>query len=114
MLINWEGILKSVWYRIHELIVFGLDINNIMPEITVERDVKYGYNLDHLAEGQCIGREAWIEGDTLSTCLCVDRKSLLFQKMSVVLHSKVQLKNSEKMQSPETCRSGNKHNEFLL
>jgi hypothetical protein len=76
-----EGILESVRYRIHDLVVLGLDINNIAPEITAERAVKCGYNLDLIQEGACMGREAWIVGDTLSTCFWVDRESLLFLKM---------------------------------
>jgi len=76
-----EDALESVRYRIHDLVVLGLDINNIAPEITAERAVKCGYNLDLIAEGRCMGRDAWIVGDTLSTCFWVDRESLLFLKM---------------------------------
>jgi len=76
-----EGALESVRYRIHDLVVLGLDINNIHPETTAERAVKCGYNLDLLTEGQCMGRDAWIVGDTTSTCFWVDRESLLFLKM---------------------------------
>lgn len=76
-----DSALESVSYRIHDLVVLGLDINNIPPEITAERAVKCGYNLNLLTEGQCMGREAWIVGDTLSTCFWVDRESLLFLKM---------------------------------
>jgi len=32
-----EGALESVRYRIHDLVVLGLDINNIPPETTAER-----------------------------------------------------------------------------
>jgi hypothetical protein len=73
--------LESVRYRIHDLVVLGLDINNIPPEITAERALKCGYDLDLLTEGQCMERDAWIVGDTLSTCFWVDRESLLFLKM---------------------------------
>ncbi|HNX84904.1 MAG: hypothetical protein KBB24_08780 [Bacteroidales bacterium] len=76
-----EDTLESVRYRIHDLVVLGLDINNIPPEITAERAVKCGYNLDLLAEGKCMGRDAWIAGDTLSTCFWADMESLLFLKM---------------------------------
>jgi hypothetical protein len=76
-----EGALESVRYRIHDLVVLGLDINNIPPETTAERAVKCGYNLDLITEGQCIGRDAWIVGDTTGTCFWVDRESLLFLKM---------------------------------
>ncbi len=76
-----DGALESVRYRIHDLVVLGLDINNIAPEITAERAVKCGYNLSLLAEGRCMGRDAWIVGDTLSTCFWVDRETLLFLKM---------------------------------
>jgi hypothetical protein len=76
-----EGALESVRYRIHDLVVLGLDINNIPPETTAERAVKCGYNLDLITEGQCMGRDAWIVGDTTGTCFWVDRESLLFLKM---------------------------------
>ena len=76
-----EGALESVRYRIHDLVVLGLDINNIPPETTAERAVKCGYNLDIIIEGQCMGRDAWIVGDTTNTCFWVDRESLLFLKM---------------------------------
>lgn len=76
-----DDTLESVRYRIHDLVVLGLDINNIPPEATAERAVKCGYNLDLIAEGQCMGQDAWIVGDTLSTCFWVDRESLLFLKM---------------------------------
>lgn len=76
-----DDTLESVRYRIHDLVVLGLDINNIPPEKTAERAVKCGYNLDLITEGQCMGRDAWIVGDTLSTCFWVDRESLLFLKM---------------------------------
>jgi len=76
-----EGALESVRYRIHDLVVLGLDINNIPPETTAERAVKCGYNLDLIAEGQCMGRDAWLVGDTTSVCFWVDKESLLFLKM---------------------------------
>lgn len=76
-----EGTLESVRYRIHDLVVLGLDINNIPPETTAERAVKCGYNLDLIHEGTCMGRDAWIIGDTTATCFWVDRESLLFLKM---------------------------------
>jgi hypothetical protein len=76
-----EGTLESVQYRIHDLVVLGLDINNIPPGTTAERAVKCGYDLDLLHEGTCMGLDAWIVGDTLGTCFWVDRESLLFLKM---------------------------------
>jgi hypothetical protein len=76
-----DGVAEPVRYRIHDLVVLGLDVNNIPPEITAERALKCGYNLGLLTEGQCMGRDAWIVGDTLSTCFWVDRESLLFLKM---------------------------------
>jgi len=76
-----EGILESVRYRIHDLVVLGLDINNISPEITAERALKCGYNLDLIREGKCMGRDAWIVGDTTGTCFWADKESLLFLKM---------------------------------
>lgn len=76
-----EGTLQSARYRIHDLVVLGLDINNISPETTSERVVKCGYNLNLIMEGKCIGRNAWIVGDTTSTCFWVDKESLLFLKM---------------------------------
>lgn len=76
-----EDTLESVRYRIHDLVVLGLDINNIPPEITAERAAKCGYNLDLIHEGTCMGRDAWIVGDTTGTCFWADRESLLFLKM---------------------------------
>lgn len=76
-----EGTLESVRYRIHDLVVLGLDINNVRPVTTAERATKCGYNLDLIMEGQCMGRDAWIVGDTTGTCFWVDRESLLFLKM---------------------------------
>jgi hypothetical protein len=76
-----NGTLESVQYRIHDLVVLGLDINNIPPETTAARAAKCGYNLDLIMEGQCMGRDAWIVGDTTGTCFWVDRESLLFLKM---------------------------------
>lgn len=76
-----EGILEAARYRIHDLVVLGLDINNIPPGTTAERAVKCGYNLDLVFEGRCMGRNAWIVGDTASACFWVDRDSLLFLKM---------------------------------
>ncbi len=76
-----DDTLESVRYRIHDLVVLGLDINNIPPGTTAERAVKCGYNLDLIHEGTCMGHDAWIVGDTLSTCFWVDRESLLFLKM---------------------------------
>ncbi len=75
------GALESVRYRIHDLVVLGLDINNIPPEMTAARAVKCGYNLDLIGEGTCMGRDAWIVGDTTATCFWTDRESLLFLKM---------------------------------
>lgn len=76
-----DGAPESVRFRIHDLVVLGLDINNIPPETTAERAVKCGYDLGLLAEGECMGREAWVVGDTTGTCFWVDRESLLFLKM---------------------------------
>ncbi|MDX9694177.1 MAG: hypothetical protein RBT49_00135 [Bacteroidales bacterium] len=76
-----KGTLQSTKYRIHDLVVLGLDINNIPPEITAERTEKCGYNLNLIAEDQCLGQEAWLVGDTSSTCFWVDKKTLLFLKM---------------------------------
>ncbi len=76
-----DGNLESVRYRIHDLVVLGLDINNVPPETTTDRAVKCGYNLDLIQEGTCMGRKAWIVGDTLGTCFWADMKSLLFLKM---------------------------------
>lgn len=76
-----ESILESVKYRIHDLVVLGLDVNSVPPERTAERVVKCGYNPGLLAEGKCMGREAWIVGDTVSNCFWVDKESLLFLKM---------------------------------
>ena len=76
-----EGTLQSVRYRIHDLVVLGLDINNIPPATTADRAVKCGYNLDLIQEGTCMGHDAWIVGDTASACFWVDRESLLFLKM---------------------------------
>jgi len=76
------GTLESVRYRIHDLVVLGLDINNIPPQTTAERAVKCGYDLNLLREGQCMGRNAWLVGDTTSACFWVDKESLLFLKMS--------------------------------
>lgn len=76
-----DGTLESVRYYLHDLIVLGFDINNIPPETTAERALKCDYDLNRLAEGQCMGRDAWIVGDTLGTCFWVDKKSLLFLKM---------------------------------
>jgi hypothetical protein len=40
-----EDALDSVRYRIHDLVVLGLDINNIPPETTAERAVKCGIQI---------------------------------------------------------------------
>lgn len=76
-----EGSLESVRYRIHDLVVLGLDINNVPAETTAERALKCGYNLDLIHEGSCMGRDAWVVGDTTGACFWVDRESLLFLKM---------------------------------
>lgn len=76
-----DGTLESVRYYLHDLVVLGLDINTVLPETTAERALKCNYDLNRLAEGQCMGRDAWIVGDTLSTCFWVDKSSHLFLKM---------------------------------
>ena len=76
-----KGTLESIRYRIHDLVVLGLDINNIPPGITAERALKCGYDLDLIQDGTCMGHETWIVGDTTGTCFWVDRESLLFLKM---------------------------------
>lgn len=68
-----ESTLESARYRIHDLVVLGLDINNIPPEATAERVLKCGYNLDLIMEGKCMGRNACIVGDATSTCFWVDK-----------------------------------------
>lgn len=76
-----DGTPESVRHRIHDLVVLGLDINNIPPLTTAERAVKCGYNLDIIHEGTCMGRDAWIVGDTTGNCFWADRESFLFLKM---------------------------------
>ncbi len=76
-----DGALQSTRYRIHDLVVLGLDINNVSPEITAKRAEKCGYNLNIIAEDQCMGHNAWVVGDTSSTCFWVDKETLLFLKM---------------------------------
>lgn len=76
-----KGILQSVKYRIHDLVVLGLDINNIPPETTAQRAEKCGYNLSIITESQCMGHNAWVVGDTANTCFWVDKETLLFLKM---------------------------------
>lgn len=73
--------LQSTRYRIHDLVVLGLDINNIPPETTAKRAEKCGYNLNIIAEDKCMGHDAWVVGDTQSTCFWVDKQTLLFLKM---------------------------------
>jgi hypothetical protein len=76
-----DGALQSTKYRIHDLVVLGLDINNISPETTARRAEKCGYNLKIIADDHCMGHNAWVVGDTLTTCFWVDKKTLLFLKM---------------------------------
>ena len=76
-----NGALLSTKYRIHDLVVLGLDINNIPPQTTAKRAEQCGYNLNLLAKTQCMGRNAWVVGDTTSTCFWVDMETLLFIKM---------------------------------
>lgn len=76
-----QGALKSTRYRIHDLVVLGLDINNIPPGTTAKRAEECGYDLNIIAEDQCIGHNAWVVGDTSSTCFWVDKETLLFLKM---------------------------------
>ena len=76
-----EGELQSVRYRIHDLVVLGLDINNVPPSKTAERIEKCGYNLNLIAEDQCMGHNAWVVGDTSGNCFWVDKETLLFLKM---------------------------------
>jgi len=76
-----EGTLQSTKFRIHDLVVLGLDVNNISPEITAKRAEECGYDLDKITQGRCMGKDAWIVGDTSSTCFWVAKESLLFLKM---------------------------------
>jgi hypothetical protein len=76
-----DGNLQSTKYRIHDLVVLGLDINNVPPETTAKRAEKCGYNLSIIADDQCMGRDAWVVGDTSSICFWVDKETLLFLKM---------------------------------
>jgi hypothetical protein len=76
-----KGNLISSKYRIHDLVVLGLDINNIPPEITASRAEKCGYNLDLIGECRCMGYNAWFVGDTTTNCFWVDKTTLLFIKM---------------------------------
>lgn len=76
-----NGSIQSTKYRIHDLVVLGLDINSISPEITAKRAEKCGYNLNIIAEDQCLGHNAWVVGDTSTACFWVDKETLLFLKM---------------------------------
>ncbi len=76
-----DGKLQSVRYRIHDLLVLGLDVNNIDPKITAERARKTGYDLSRIDSSTCMGHSAWVVGDTTKLCFWVDKKSLLFLKM---------------------------------
>lgn len=75
------GALQSTKYRIHDLVVLGLDINNIPPETTAKRAESCGYNLNLIAEDQCMGHDAWVVGDKSTNCFWVDKETLLFLKM---------------------------------
>lgn len=76
-----KGTLQSTMYRIHDLVVLGLDVNNIPPDITAKRVEKCGYNLNIIAEDQCLGHNAWVVGDTSTACFWADKETLLFLKM---------------------------------
>lgn len=76
-----KGNLISSKFRIHDLVVLGLDINNIPPEITASRAELCGYNLGLIGEFRCMGYNAWVVGDTTTNCFWVDKATLLFIKM---------------------------------
>lgn len=67
--------------RLHDLVILGLDVNNLEPEITIGRARQMGYDLDKLTLSHCFGKPAYVTGDTNSLCFWVDAESLLFLKM---------------------------------
>ena len=76
-----KGALKSTRYRMHDLLVLGFDVNNITPEESITRTEKMGYNLNRIEPSTCMGRKAWMVGDTTSKCFWVDAETLLFLRM---------------------------------
>jgi len=77
------GKVSSVEYRIHDVLLLGLEVYNIDPEIAIEKLERLNYNLDLISEERCMGRQAWLAGDPAGNCFWVDKENLLFLKVRV-------------------------------
>lgn len=78
-MVNGDVAKKS--YRLHDLIVLGLDVNNQLPEVTISQAEKLGYDLTKISKTNINGNSAWVVGDTSKLCFWVDAERLLFVKM---------------------------------
>ena len=76
-----DGVVDKVEYHLHDLLVLGFDIYNVEPEVTIANIKKLNYNLDLITEDKCMGKDAWLVGDSSSNCFWVDKSNLLFLKM---------------------------------
>ncbi len=78
-----SGKVNKVQYRLHDLLILGLDVYNIETEITIKKLKKLNYNLSLISSDICMNKEAWCVGDKESNCFWVDKSNLLFLKMQV-------------------------------
>ncbi|MDK2909812.1 MAG: hypothetical protein PWR20_1379 [Bacteroidales bacterium] len=81
-----NGKLAQQIYKIHDLVVLGLDINIQRPEETIFQAEKLGYELSKVEKTKIDGRSYWVVGDTTKLCFWVD-ENLLFYKMRRVAGS---------------------------
>lgn len=88
-----SGKVDKVQYRLHDLLIIGLDIYNIEKEITVQKLKQLSYNLSLISSDICMGKEARCVGDKASNCFWIDKSNLLFLKM--------QVRNKERSRSVE-------------
>lgn len=76
-----KGAVGKAQYRLHDLLVLGFDVYNVEPEVTIANLKKLNYNLELISEDRCMGKDAWLVGDSSANCFWVDKTSLLFLKM---------------------------------
>ncbi|MBP1631154.1 MAG: hypothetical protein H6Q15_2047 [Bacteroidetes bacterium] len=76
-----DGVVDKVEYRLHDILVLGIDVYNVDPEVTIANIKKLNYNLDLITTDKCMGKDAWLVGDPSSNCFWVDKDNLLFLKV---------------------------------